>query len=471
MKRAASLLLMVSSLLLLTACEGINLEEITGWRERFTLGITPEQIQSFLGWIVGLLIAIFAFKALVSIPQEFDRGTPLRKSTGAWAVSMMIAFAMWYLLIPVANQITSVFLPPELTIDRVLENLHLLESLLNPANAILQVWATGLTVALPIFVSGLLLLDLFLALYGLIMNVLRKRSGSIWAIIGVWVGHALFLSLFVMTQEVLGQIYPTWTAVVAGAAVSAIYNFILAMFAFLCYLVLPFVVQHMAPELVGPHAEYTENTGRTESGGQDRDWGAVIPLIFASGIGAGAQAALDPDESPDTPTPPSNGGGMVPVNVWYMGPPDDDFRGPVPTRGLPSGRYPDDPDDPESYDDLPGGSPRGPGSPPRGGAPGPDWVPPMGDDVIEGVWEEVRDDSPQSVPPSTSNLPTADRVGEVADAALAALGAAAAVTGHVSAAQAAQAASSLVDHKSRGEEQIQFGDPGQDPDFIPPLGG
>lgn len=470
MRKAASLLL-VSSLLLLTACEGVvNLEGITGWRERFTLGITPEQIQSYLGWIVGFFIALFAFRALTSLPRELDRGTPLRKSTGIWAVSMMIAFAMWYLLIPVANQITSVFLPPELTIDRVLENLHLLESLLNPANAILQVWATGLTVALPIFVSGLLLLDLFLVLYGLILNVLRKRSGSIWAIIGVWVGHALFLSLFVMTQEVLGQIYPTWTAVVAGAAVSAIYNFILAIFAFLCYLVLPMVIQHMAPEMVGPNAEYTENTGRTESGHQDRDWGAVIPLIFASGIGAGAQAALNSDDEPN-PSSAQGGGRMVPVDVWYMGPPEYDLRGPVPPRGLPSGRNLDNPDDPDDSGDLPDGSPRDPGNPPQGGAPGPDWVPPMGDDVIEGVWEEVSDDRSPSDPPPASNLPSADRVGEVADAALAALGAAAAVTGHDGAAQAAQAASSLVDHKSRGEEQIQFGDPGQDPDFIPPLGG
>lgn len=469
MRKAASLL-MVSSLLLLTACEGLNLEELTGWRERFTLGITPDQIQSFLGWIVGLFIALFAFRALVSIPQELDRRVPLRKSTGVWAISMMIAFAIWYLLIPVANQITSVILPPDMTIDSVLENLRLLESLLNPANAILQLWAAGLTVALPIFVNGLLLLDLFLALYGLVLNVLRKRSGSIWAIIGVWAGHALFLSLFVMTQEVLGQIYPTWTAVVAGAAVSAIYNFILAMFAFLCYLVLPFVVQHMAPELVGPHAEYTENTGPTESGGQDRDWGAVIPLIFASGIGAGVQAAQDPDEVPNSSSPAPSGGGVVPVDVWYMGPPEYEFRGPVPPRGLPSGRNPDNPYDPDDSGDLPDGSSRDPGSPPRGGAPGSsDWVPPL--DVVEGEWEEAPQGGNPVHPPQSNLPPPEERGGEVEDAALSALGAVAAQTGHPSAAQAAQAASSPVDSASRGDLQFQITDPGPDPDFVPPLGG
>jgi hypothetical protein len=195
MKKSKLVAFFLVSSLLLAGCElPKNLESIVKWRQTWYSGITPDEIQKFLGPIILLLVTIILLKGLVAIAREMGGGESFLEGSAAPAFVQLVAVASLYFLLQWANTVTDSALPPNITIDTVLKNLSLSFSI-DPAKAITSVWALTFSVLMGVVVSLCLFTDFLIAFGVVIWSVFRNSSKALWFIVAVLVGRFTFFFL------------------------------------------------------------------------------------------------------------------------------------------------------------------------------------------------------------------------------------------------------------------------------------
>jgi hypothetical protein len=300
----------LASSLLLTGCDlPTNLETIVGWRDKFVINLTPDQLQNYVGDILMLVVTLVLVRALIGITQDLESETSILRGHGITALVIIISVAMIYLLIPVANLITQLVLPSDVTIDSVLENLHLSISI-NPIKMITGVWAISISVLLPVLVTYCLLGDLVLAICVLMFSAIWLNTKIFWVIISVWAGHALFICLFFLIQNVMGSLYPSWQFADISSASSSFYIGLVLILMAICYFVVPLTGLIFGPELFGVRS-VAQTEGKNGSKAQPRkiDLDEIIPIIIPiQHTDIENRPVENGGEEPDLGSPDNSGG-------------------------------------------------------------------------------------------------------------------------------------------------------------------
>lgn len=234
--------------LLLTACEiPDSLEEFLGWRDKFFLDISPDQIHAYLGDAI-VLLAFFAFCAcLLSLFIDQRRG----KLLGPQFLTSFIllnSIMMLYLFVPTTTKLGRAILPPELTADAVLKAMHW-EISPDLAEMVTATWGVALTILLPLIVSRWQIVMMILSILALAWSILGRTLKGIVFIIGMVYGWATFLILFNTFIKFIGENYPGWNFAPVDMLINIFYVGVLLLLLVVCYLWVPIVAAILAPDL------------------------------------------------------------------------------------------------------------------------------------------------------------------------------------------------------------------------------
>ncbi len=241
---------LVSSLLL-AGCGTIptSLEDFVGWREKFILGFSESDVQTWFGPIL-VLIAVVAFTRGIFSLLPDEEGNLQTRGIKIAAIQFVCLIGI-YLFPYVINSITVLYLNPDITLDTAIKNLGLTLSI-DPKEIIAGAWAIGITISLPIWVIWgtftLLVIQVILLSY----SVFTQSIKVAWVILGSFFGHALFLAFYSATQSAVPKMIPAWDTASSTNITSFFYvGLVMIVFA-LCYFVIPMTGFFMGPDLVIP---------------------------------------------------------------------------------------------------------------------------------------------------------------------------------------------------------------------------
>lgn len=190
MKKAARLLFLLVSSLLLTGCElPDSLDGLFGWRERFFPDVDPMAIYSRLGGIVGLFIAICIVFALMAILNNLRLKRSVFDGVTLYVV-LMVFLGILFLYLRICATIGRLALPEDLSLLRITLAMRWIS--LSFENFISGAWAFGLTLALPSLVQLAMVIMLVLDLIALALSVFTKSARGIVFTLAQFAGIAMF---------------------------------------------------------------------------------------------------------------------------------------------------------------------------------------------------------------------------------------------------------------------------------------
>lgn len=251
MKRKASVFLILLAMqLLLSGCiplslgEIVSLEEFFSWTERFTLNIPQETMNTLLGPVVNLILALIlalGFYGLISVMisgANNEKIGLLDILQGKYGDSCALILATVILLsfVPMSNLLITEIFPDNLNLDWVLDTMRW-EVTINPVKIVTTGWGALLTLWLPIISSAWQIIIVFASVVFIIYSVAVKSGRALKAVFLMALGWSLFPFLYYGAVSLIGELYPDgWGLIRIDSLMSVIYIFITVLLLNLCYL-------------------------------------------------------------------------------------------------------------------------------------------------------------------------------------------------------------------------------------------
>ena len=294
-KRAVKLLLIIIvSSLLLTGCADIeSLDTYNSWRDAFRIGISAEMMMAAFKVALSFLSLCIAAHSLFTLPKQAFSGVHLLNTAAAGAIVTFLTTLLLLFMFDLADTITNVMLPQDLTLEVITQHLDIEFSLDKIMEAIVRQWAIQATSKLPILIKIALKVSFVIVLVIYAIDILRGTHTAFWALIGVLGGHYIFLSIFLFTLETQsGVLLEEWSQDPSSIEFSILgYLLIVSIALILCYFAIPGSVVIFAPNLVGPKSVYWEKetispvTNPANNSNQSKKVAKVDPSTLVIPIG------------------------------------------------------------------------------------------------------------------------------------------------------------------------------------------